>query len=131
MLLKYGCIHKTSLLYHFQANRQVELANREIKLILEETVNKLRKDWARKLDDALWAYQTAFKIPLEMSPHHLIYGKTCYLPVEIEHKAYWAINMDSNLAGGKKLLQLSELEEHHLSTYENAKMYKKKNQILA
>ena len=80
------------------------MSNREIKYILEKTVNSSKKDWARKIDNALWAYIISFKIPLVISPFRLVYGKACHLPVELEHKAYWAtrqLNMDSKAAGEK------------------------------
>ncbi|XP_048492985.1 uncharacterized protein LOC125493564 [Beta vulgaris subsp. vulgaris] len=64
MLKKYGVHHRVGLSYHPQTSGQVEISNREIKTILEKTVARPRKDWAAKLDDALWAYRTTFKTPI-------------------------------------------------------------------
>ena len=90
-LAKYDVNHRISSPYHPQTSGQVELTNREIKLILQKTVNSSRKDWSKKLGDALWAYRTAYKNPMGMSPYKIVYGKACHLPLELEHKAFWAV----------------------------------------
>jgi hypothetical protein len=114
-------IHKT--------NKQTETSNRQLKSILNKTIEKGGKDWSKKLDGALWAYQTTFKTPRGMTPYQFVYIKACHLPVESEYKAYWAIkemNLDLDVAVVKRRIQISKLEEMRLKAYENASIYKER-----
>ncbi|GJT70428.1 reverse transcriptase domain-containing protein [Tanacetum coccineum] len=88
VMLKYGVTHRLSTAYHPQTSGQVEVSNRGLKRILERTVGEHRASWSDKLDDALWAFRTAYKTPIGCTPYKLVYGKACHLPIELEHKAF-------------------------------------------
>jgi hypothetical protein len=128
-LSKLGIEHKVSTAYHPQTNGQEETLNRQLKSILNKTIEKGGKDWSKKLDRALWVYRTTFKTPIGMTPYKFVYGKACHLLVELENKAYWVIkemNLDLDAAVVKRRIQISELEEMRLKAYENANIYKER-----
>ncbi|GKC20781.1 reverse transcriptase domain-containing protein [Tanacetum coccineum] len=121
------------LAYHPQTSGQVEVSNRGLKRILERTVGENRASWSDKLDDALWAFRTAFKTPIGCTPYKLVYRKSCHLPIELEHKAYWALkhaNFDLQTAGDHQKLQLNELNELRDQAYENSLIYKERTKKL-
>ncbi|GJT43105.1 reverse transcriptase domain-containing protein [Tanacetum coccineum] len=94
-----------------------------------ETLGENRAFWSDKLDDALWAFRTAYKTPIGCTPYKLVYGKACHLPIELEHKAYWALkhaNFDLETAGDHRKVQLNELNELRDHAYENSLIYKEK-----
>nr|GFB73030.1 reverse transcriptase domain-containing protein [Tanacetum cinerariifolium] len=91
------------------------------------TVGENGASWSDKLEDALWAFRTAFKTLVGCTPYRLVYEKACHLPLELEHKAYWALkhaNFDIKIAGDHRKLHLNELNELHDQAYENSLIYK-------
>nr|GEV52752.1 reverse transcriptase domain-containing protein [Tanacetum cinerariifolium] len=133
VMSKYGVTHRLATAYHPQTSGQVEVSNRGLKRILESTVRENRASWSEKLDDALWAFRTAYTTPIGCTPYKLVYGKSCHLPIELEHKAYWAlkhVNFDIKTAGNHQKLQLNELNELRDQAYENSLIYKEKTKKL-
>ncbi|GJS95397.1 reverse transcriptase domain-containing protein [Tanacetum coccineum] len=114
VMSKYGVTHRLATAYHPQTSGQVEVSNRGLKRILERTVGENHASWSDRLDDALWAFRTAFKTP-------------------IEHRAYWALkhaNFDLKTAGDHRKLQLNELNELRDQAYENSLIYKERTKKL-
>nr|GEZ40459.1 hypothetical protein [Tanacetum cinerariifolium] len=133
VMQKFDVTHCLATPYHPQTSGQVEVSNRGSKRILESIVGENRVSWSDKLDDALWAFRTAYKTPIGCTPYKLVYKKACHLPIELEHKAYWALkyaNFDLKTAGDHKKVQLNKLNELCDQAYENSLIYKEKTKRL-
>ncbi|GJY03916.1 reverse transcriptase domain-containing protein [Tanacetum coccineum] len=129
VMSKYGVIHRLATAYHPQTSGQVEVSNSVLKRILERTVGENRASWSDKLDDALWAFRTAFKTPIGCTPYKIVYGKSCHLPIKLEHKPYWAlkhVNFDLQTASDQRKLQLNEHNKLRDQAYENFLIYKER-----
>nr|GEW27535.1 reverse transcriptase domain-containing protein [Tanacetum cinerariifolium] len=108
VMQKFDVTHRLATLYHPQTSGQVEVSNCGSKRILERTVGENRASWSDKLDDALWAFRTAYKTPIGCTPYKLVYGKAC------DHRK----------------VQLNELNELRDQAYENSLIYKEKTKRL-
>nr|GEU46631.1 reverse transcriptase domain-containing protein [Tanacetum cinerariifolium] len=129
VMRKYEVTHRLSTAYHPQTSGQVKVSNRGLKRILERTIGQNRASWSDKLEDLLWAIYTAYKTPIGCTPYKLMYGKACHLPMELEHKSYWALkqtNFDLTVTDDHRKIQLNELNELCDQAYENSLIYKEK-----
>nr|GEY06968.1 reverse transcriptase domain-containing protein [Tanacetum cinerariifolium] len=110
VMQKFGVTHRLASPYYPQTSGQVEVLNLGLKRILERAVGENRASWSDKLDDALWAFRTTYKTPIGCTPYKLVYGKACHLPIELEHKAYWALkhaNFDLKTASDHRKVQIN------------------------
>nr|GEX55759.1 DNA-directed DNA polymerase [Tanacetum cinerariifolium] len=108
------------------SDRGTHFCNDKFAKVMSKADGENRASWSEKLDDALWAFITAYKTPIVFPPYKLFYGKSCHLPIELEHKAYWAlkhVNFDLKIVGDHRNLQLNELRDQ---AYENSLIYKEK-----
>nr|GEU51031.1 hypothetical protein [Tanacetum cinerariifolium] len=88
VMSKYGVTHRLATTYHPQTSGQLEVLNHGLKRILERMVRENRTSWSKKLEDALWAFRTAYKTPIRCTPYKLVYGNSCHLPIQLDHKAF-------------------------------------------
>nr|GEZ04786.1 reverse transcriptase domain-containing protein [Tanacetum cinerariifolium] len=115
------------------SDRGTHFCNDQFSRVMTKTVGENRALWSDKLEDALWAFRTAFKTSIGCTPYRLVYGKACHLPLELEHKAYWALkhaNFDLKTASNHQKLQLNELSELRDQAYENSIIYKERTKKL-
>ena len=121
--------YKIATPYHPHTSVKLRCLNHDIKSILQKTIRPNRKDWSLRLRDTLWGHRIAYKTPIGMSTFQLLFGKSYYLSLELEHYAFWVIktfNFNMKHARSNRRLQLNELDELCNKAYENAKIYKAK-----
>nr|GFB35096.1 reverse transcriptase domain-containing protein [Tanacetum cinerariifolium] len=115
------------------SDREIHFCNDKFAKVMTKTVGENRTSWSEKLEDALWAFRTAYKTPIGCTPFKLVYRKFSHLPIELEHKAYLAlkhVNFDLKTTGDHRKLQLNELNELRDQAYENSLIYKEKTKKL-
>nr|GEY34611.1 hypothetical protein [Tanacetum cinerariifolium] len=133
VMSKYGVTYRLATTYHLQTSRKVEVSNHGLKCILERTVGENRASWSKKLEVALWVFRTTYKTSTGCTPYKLVYGMSCHLPIELEHKAYLAlkhVNFDIKTTSDHQKLQFNELNELRDQAYENSLIYKEKTKKL-
>nr|GEW52326.1 reverse transcriptase domain-containing protein [Tanacetum cinerariifolium] len=111
-------------------DRGMHFCNDQFAKVMLKIVGENRASWLDNLDDALLAFRTAYKTPIGYTSYKLDYGKACHLPIEIEHKAYWALkhaNFDLQTASDHRKVQLNEIRDQ---AYENSLIYKEKTKWL-
>ncbi|GJR70042.1 reverse transcriptase domain-containing protein [Tanacetum coccineum] len=120
---RYGVTHRFSTSYHPQTSGQVENTNRALKRILEKTVKDNPTIWSRKLDDALWAFRTAYKTPIGTTPYKLVYGLSQTLPLLTSmdfEPSFHPINLSSaRISAQPEPFLRREQVYHQLSQYQD------------
>nr|GEW48453.1 reverse transcriptase domain-containing protein [Tanacetum cinerariifolium] len=114
-------------------DRGTHFSNDQFSRVMAKTVGENRASWSDKLENALWAFRTAFKTSIGCTLYRLVYGKVCHLPLELEHKAYWAlkhVNFDNKTVSNHQKLQLNVLNELRDQAYENSLIYKERTKKL-
>ncbi|GJS44676.1 reverse transcriptase domain-containing protein [Tanacetum coccineum] len=111
------------------SDRGTHFCNDKFAKVMSKTVGENHASWSDRLNDALWAFRTAYKTPIGCTLYKLVYGKSCHLPIKLEHRAYWALkhaNFVLKTASDHRKLQLNELNELRDQAYENSLIYKER-----
>ncbi|XP_026450600.1 uncharacterized protein LOC113350683 [Papaver somniferum] len=84
LLEEYGIKKVFSTIYYPQGNGQAESTNKTLIRILSRIVHDNPREWNEQLPTALWAYRTAPRSSIGVSPYSLVYGADAILPAEIK-----------------------------------------------
>jgi transposase InsO family protein len=111
---KYGIQHWNSSPYHPQANGQVESTNKVLEAILTKNIQFHHRDWADRLPEDLWAYQTTWRNTTGHTPYDLVYEKQVLLPIEFQVRTFCIatkLGLKLDESQKQRSLQLNELDE--------------------
>jgi transposase InsO family protein len=88
LMEKYGIKHRKYSPYNPQANGQVESTNKFLEAILTKNIQLHHQDWADRLPEALWAYQTTWRNTTGHTPYELVYKKQVILTIEFQVRTF-------------------------------------------
>eukprot|EP00253_Pinus_taeda_P035107 PITA_35107 len=124
---------RENIFYKFGYPRElVEVTNKALEGILTKVVSNSRKDWADRLVEATWAYNTAWKTTTRFTPYELVYGKKALLSIEFEYNTLrmaTLLDLDLSHAQRERLLQLNGLDEQRLQALLHTEVIQRQKNI--
>jgi Integrase core domain len=118
-----------SSIYNPRANSLAEAFNKTLINIMKKTVDGNQRDWDNRLQEALWAYRTMYRMPTQVTPYSLTFGVEAILPLEVELPSL-RVAMQNNMTMDEcqqlRLDELDAMDEKRLIAQQKLEIYQAK-----
>ena len=125
---KFKIKHCYSTPYYPPANGLAEAFNKTIMKILKKMVTKNKKDWDKRLLEALWTYRTPHRTATRATPYSLVYGTEAIIPMEVQVESL-RVALRNSLTNERnaelRMVELDALDEKRLVAQQRLEMYQK------
>ncbi|KAL0361641.1 UNVERIFIED_CONTAM: hypothetical protein Sradi_3848600 [Sesamum radiatum] len=97
-------------MYNATANGLVEAFNTTLCNLLKKVIAKLKKDWPKRIGEALWTYRTTYRTPTQATPYALVYSLEVVIPLEQQISSLRIAIQEGITQEENTCLSLKELE---------------------